>query len=447
MWNWLISSLGVGATVVLFDGNPSYPDDGAMWKLLQDEKVTIFGTSASYLNFLKSQGFNPGKDFDLSSLREISQTGSPLSAEGFEYVYQEIKQDLHFNSISGGTDINGCFAGGSPTVPVYAGELQGPALAMKVKAYDEKGRPVYDQQGELVCEAPAPSMPLYFWNDPTGKSTRAPTLTSTRGCGATATTLSCTRIRGASPSTAGRTACLEALRGAHRHGGDLQRGGPPGEVADSLVIGRIGRGTSGSSSSSSFARAYELNEELRNERSARTSGSRPLPGTSPPSSWNRAGHPLHPEHEESGERRHQHRQRPPGPEPGRAEEPRGSLDYYEKILPELRESSIRLRLPGFPGSARERVSAAAVLFSPGSRTPLRKAGSEVSLFLWTGSFGQCYEWSFFLGAEGAKRKRQERRCACSIQYKSPAESGRKTDLGHGGFEYLPNPGGSWRRPP
>ena len=169
MWNWLISSLGVGATIVLFDGNPSYPDDGAVWKLLQDEKVTIFGTSASYVNYLKSQNFKPARNYDLSSLREISQTGSPLSAEGFEYAYQEIKKDLHFNSISGGTDINGCFAAGNIISPVYAGELQGPALAMKVKAYDEKGNPVYDQQAELVCEASAPPMPLYFWNDPKGE--------------------------------------------------------------------------------------------------------------------------------------------------------------------------------------------------------------------------------------------------------------------------------------
>jgi len=169
MWNWLISSLGVGATIVLFDGNPSYPDDGAIWKLIQDEKVTIFGTSASYINYLKSQGFQPREKFDLSSLREISQTGSPLSAEGFEYAYREIKKDLHFNSISGGTDINGCFAAGNIISPVYAGELQGPALAMKVKAYDERGNAVHDQQAELVCEAAAPSMPLYFWNDPTGE--------------------------------------------------------------------------------------------------------------------------------------------------------------------------------------------------------------------------------------------------------------------------------------
>lgn len=172
MWNWLLSSLAVGATVVLYDGNPNYPDAGAMWKLIQDEKITIFGTSATYIHYLMKQGMKPGRDYDLSSLREISQTGSALSPEGFEYAYEEIKQDLHFNSISGGTDINGCFAAGSPIQPVYAGELQGPALAMKVKAYDEEGNPVWDRQGELVCEAPSPSMPLYFWNDPEGQKYR-----------------------------------------------------------------------------------------------------------------------------------------------------------------------------------------------------------------------------------------------------------------------------------
>jgi len=169
MWNWLLSSLAVGPAIMLYDGNPNYPDPGAMWKLVQDEKITIFGTSASYINYLKSQGLNPENEYDLSSLREISQTGSVLSAAGFEYVYQAIKKDLHFNSISGGTDINGCFAQGSPTLPVFAGELQRAALGMKVKCYDEDGQPVYDQTGELVCEAPSPSMPLYFWNDPDGE--------------------------------------------------------------------------------------------------------------------------------------------------------------------------------------------------------------------------------------------------------------------------------------
>lgn len=173
MWNWLLSSLGAGATVVLYDGNPMHPDAGAMWKLAQDLKITVFGLSASYVNALRAQGIAPGKSYDLSALQQISQTGSPLSAEGFEYVYREIKKDLHFNSISGGTDINGCFAIGSPILPVFAGELQSPALGMKVKAYDEKGNHVWDEQAELVCEAPAPSMPIYFWNDPDGSKYKA----------------------------------------------------------------------------------------------------------------------------------------------------------------------------------------------------------------------------------------------------------------------------------
>jgi len=172
MWNWLLSSLAVGATVVLYDGNPLYPDWGVLWELVQDEEITIFGCSASYINYLKGVGAEPGKVYDLSSLREISQTGSPLSSEGFEYVYRGIKKDLHFNSISGGTDINGCFAAGTSIQPVYAGELQGPTLGMKVKGHDEKGNPVVDREAELVCEAPSPSMPIYFWNDPDGKKYR-----------------------------------------------------------------------------------------------------------------------------------------------------------------------------------------------------------------------------------------------------------------------------------
>ncbi len=166
MWNWLMSCLASGARIVLHDGNPLYPDWGAMWRMVQEEKVSIFGCSASYINYLRSISAKPGSAYDLSSLREISQTGSPLSVEGFEWAYREVKENMHLNSISGGTDINGCFAGGVPTLPVYPGELQAPGLGMKINVYDENGNPVVDTMGELVCEAPAPSMPLYFWNDP-----------------------------------------------------------------------------------------------------------------------------------------------------------------------------------------------------------------------------------------------------------------------------------------
>ncbi len=169
MWNWLTSSLAVGATLVLFDGNPFHPHPGALWEMAQDEKVTVFGTSAGYIAALINAGVKPGKTYDLSALRAVLSTGSPLSIEGFEYVYHEVKADLQLASIAGGTDLNGCFALGNPMGPVYAGELQCRGLAMDVRAFDEMGNEIIDQQGELVCCKPFPSMPIYFWDDPDGR--------------------------------------------------------------------------------------------------------------------------------------------------------------------------------------------------------------------------------------------------------------------------------------
>ena len=166
MWNWLVASLAVGAKLILFDGSPFHPNPGALWKLAQDEDMTVFGTSARYVAALEKAGAKPGTDYDLSALRAILSTGSPLPPEGFEYAYREIKQDMQLASISGGTDLNGCFALGNPIGPVYAGELQARGLAMKVKAYNAEGKPVINETAELVCEAPFPSMPIYFWNDP-----------------------------------------------------------------------------------------------------------------------------------------------------------------------------------------------------------------------------------------------------------------------------------------
>ncbi len=168
MWNWLVCSLAAGATVVLYDGNPFYPNAGALWKMAQDEKITIFGTSAGYINALQNSGTRPGKEFDLSALHTLLSTGSPLSAEGFEFIYGEVKQDLLLASISGGTDLNGCFFLGNPTASVYSGELQCRGLGLKVEAFDGNGKPVINKQGELVCTAPFPSMPIYFWEDPDG---------------------------------------------------------------------------------------------------------------------------------------------------------------------------------------------------------------------------------------------------------------------------------------
>ena len=173
MWNWLVSSLAVGAKLLLFDGNPFHPDPGVLWRTAQDEGITVFGTSAGYISALMNEGVRPGKEYDLSALKSILSTGSPLSEDGFEFIYREIKADLQLSSISGGSDINGCFALGNPMGPVYSGELQCRGLAMKVEAFDENGKPVINRQGELVCTAPSPSMPIYFWDDPGYKKYKA----------------------------------------------------------------------------------------------------------------------------------------------------------------------------------------------------------------------------------------------------------------------------------
>jgi acetoacetyl-CoA synthetase len=169
MWNWLTCALGVGATLVLFDGNPFHPHPGALWEMAQDEKITVFGTSAGYIAALQNAGVKPGKTYDLTPLRAVLSTGSPLSIEGFEFIYEEVKADLQLASIAGGTDLNGCFALGNPMLPVYAGELQCRGLAMDVRAFDELGNELIDEQGELVCCKPFPSMPIYFWDDPDGR--------------------------------------------------------------------------------------------------------------------------------------------------------------------------------------------------------------------------------------------------------------------------------------
>jgi acetoacetyl-CoA synthetase len=173
MWNWLVSALAVGATIILFDGSPFYPDAGAIFQLAQDEKMAIFGTSARYIASVEKAGLKPKEKYDLSSLKAMCSTGSPLSEESFRFVYRDIKADLDLASISGGTDIISCFALGCPILPVYEGELQCRGLGMKVEAYNSQGKPVIGEQGELVCTASFPSMPIYFWNDPEGIKYRA----------------------------------------------------------------------------------------------------------------------------------------------------------------------------------------------------------------------------------------------------------------------------------
>lgn len=165
MWNWLISSLALGATILLFDGSPFYPDAGVLWQLIEDEGITVFGTSARYIAEIEKRGLKPGKKYNLNKLKTVLSTGSPLAQESFEFVYRDIKEDLLLSSISGGTDINGCFISGNPVGPVYSGECQCLGLGMKVEAFDSEGNSVIGHKGELVCTNPVPSMPLCFWND------------------------------------------------------------------------------------------------------------------------------------------------------------------------------------------------------------------------------------------------------------------------------------------
>ncbi len=166
MWNWLISGLASEATLLLYDGSPFAPDGNILFDFVAAEHGTLFGTSAKYIDALGNAGIDPKASHDLASVRTLTSTGSPLMPEGFDYVYEHIKSDLCLSSIAGGTDIIGCFVGGNPNGPVWRGEIQARCLGMAVEAYDEDGKPVRGEKGELVCEKPFPSMPVGFWNDP-----------------------------------------------------------------------------------------------------------------------------------------------------------------------------------------------------------------------------------------------------------------------------------------
>ena len=172
MWNWLVSGLSQGATLLLYDGSPSYPDMRAIFDYADAERMSILGTSAKFIDAVKKSGLKPRETHKLERLRLICSTGSPLVPESFDFIYADVKRDVHLASISGGTDICGCFVLGVPTLPVWRGEIQGPGLGLAVDVVDSNGRPVRETKGELVCTRPFPSMPVGFWNDPTGEKYR-----------------------------------------------------------------------------------------------------------------------------------------------------------------------------------------------------------------------------------------------------------------------------------
>jgi acetoacetyl-CoA synthetase len=173
MWNWLVSNLALGATLVLYDGAPLLRRRPILWDMAQEERITVFGISAKWLALNEKEGRRPIETHDLSALKAILSTGSPLATHSFDYVYRDVKRDVRLSSISGGTDIISCFAGGNPIGPVWRGELQARALAMKVEVFDDDGHSIVGMPGELVCTAPFPSMPIYFWNDPDGSKYRS----------------------------------------------------------------------------------------------------------------------------------------------------------------------------------------------------------------------------------------------------------------------------------
>jgi acetoacetyl-CoA synthetase len=173
MWNWLVSGLASGATLLLYDGSPFHPSGEILFDYAQAERMNFFGASAKYIDALKKAGLDPARTHNIDTLRMMASTGSPLAQESFDYIYQAIKPDLHLASISGGTDIISCFVLGNPILPVWRGEIQGPGLGMAVDVFDENGAHMERGKGELVCVRPFPSMPVGFWNDPDGEKYRA----------------------------------------------------------------------------------------------------------------------------------------------------------------------------------------------------------------------------------------------------------------------------------
>jgi acetoacetyl-CoA synthetase len=172
MWNWLVSALASQATLLLYDGSPFHPSGSILFDLADEEQMSLFGTSAKYIDAVAKAGLAPMESHRLSSIRTITSTGSPLAPESFDFVYASIKRDVHLASIAGGTDIIGCFVLGNPMAPVWRGEIQCRGLGMAVDVFDEEGRSVAGVKGELVCTRPFPSMPVRFWNDPDGSRYR-----------------------------------------------------------------------------------------------------------------------------------------------------------------------------------------------------------------------------------------------------------------------------------
>ena len=262
MWNWLVTSLGTGAAIVLYDGSPFHPNPDSLWRLAEDEGISVFGTSASYLAALEKVGRKPGQRFDLSRLRAILSTGSPLSERSFEYVYRDIKSELSLASISGGTDLNGCFVAGCPILPVHRGEIQCKCLGMDVRAWDDDGRDIVGRPGDLVCASAFPSMPIGFWGDQDGSAYRAAYFERfsgvwTHGDYITINDRGGIRISGRSDATLNPGGVRIGTAEIYRQVEPLEA------VADSVVIGQAWQGDTRVVLFVKLSKGHELTDDLR----------------------------------------------------------------------------------------------------------------------------------------------------------------------------------------
>ncbi|MHC4082802.1 MAG: acetoacetate--CoA ligase [Planctomycetota bacterium] len=262
MWNWLVAALGTGAAIVLYDGSPFHPNPDSLWRLAEDAGITVFGTSASYLAALEKVGRKPGRRFDLSRLRAVLSTGSPLSDRSFEYVYRDIKPELCLASISGGTDLNGCFVAGCPILPVHRGEIQCKCLGMDVRARDDDGRDIVGQAGELVCATAFPSMPTRFWGDEDGTAYRAAYFERFPGAWTHGDYISINdrggiRISGRSDATLNPGGVRIGTAEIYRQVEPLEA------VADSVVIGQVWKDDTRVVLFVKLAEGHELTDDLR----------------------------------------------------------------------------------------------------------------------------------------------------------------------------------------
>jgi acetoacetyl-CoA synthetase len=262
MWNWLVAALGTGAAIVLYDGSPLHPNPESLWRMAEEDGITVFGTSASYLAALEKVGRKPGERFDLSRLRAVLSTGSPLSDRSFEYVYRDIKSDLCLASISGGTDLNGCFVAGCPILPVHRGEIQCRCLGMDVRAWDDDGRDIVGQPGELVCASAFPSMPIRFWGDEDGSAYRAAYFERfagvwTHGDYITINDRGGIRISGRSDATLNPGGVRIGTAEIYRQVEPLEA------VADSIVIGQNWQGDTRVILFVKLSEGHELTDDLR----------------------------------------------------------------------------------------------------------------------------------------------------------------------------------------